>query len=271
MENFVGIITGCNSLTGIGRATAYSISKKNPKAIYVTDIKDSDLATLAEEITKTTGVECIAKLVDASSDEDVKGVIDDAIKKYDRLDFYFANAGIGNAKSMAEQTKEVFLETMTINAWSVFAAVKYASAAMEHTSSQKPKSAGSIVATASIAAARSGAGSMSYAASKAAIVNICQTGAWRLHGKNIRVNAVCPGVIETEMTKPLLEAVTEDPRKQRLAMLHSALERYGRPEEVGAMVAFLVSRDASFITGQAIAVDGGSTAALPYLPCFADS
>lgn len=55
--------------------------------------------------------------MDASSDEDVKGVIDDAIKKYDRLDFYFANAGIGNAKSMAEQTKEVFLETMTINAW----------------------------------------------------------------------------------------------------------------------------------------------------------
>ncbi|KAI8062034.1 hypothetical protein BDF21DRAFT_467154 [Thamnidium elegans] len=271
MENFVGIITGCNALTGIGRATAYSIAKKNPKAIYVTDIKDSDLSTLAKDITNTTGVECIAKSVDASSDEDIKGVIDDAMKRYGRLDFFYANAGIGNAKSMAEQTKEVFTEMMVNNTWSVFAAVKYASAAMEITSSEKPKSAGSIVATASIAAARSGAGSMSYAASKAAVVNICQTGAWRLHGKNIRVNAVCPGVIETEMTKPLLEAIAKDPRKQRLAKLHTALERYGKPEEVGAMVAFLISKDASFITGQAITVDGGATAALPYLPLFADS
>ncbi|KAI9253306.1 hypothetical protein EDC94DRAFT_697133 [Helicostylum pulchrum] len=146
---------------------------------------------------------------------------------------------------------------MTINCWSVFAAIKYASAAMEQPSSQKPKSGGSIVATASIAGTRSGSGSMSYAASKAAVINLCQTGAWRLHGKNIR------GVIETEMTGALLTTIYQNPEKHKLMMRHNALERYGRPEEA-------TSDEASFITEQAIKVDGGATVAFSYLPLFAE-
>ncbi|KAI8062033.1 hypothetical protein BDF21DRAFT_455568 [Thamnidium elegans] len=270
MENFVGIITGCNSLAGIGRASAYSIAKRNPKIIYVTDINDSNLFTLAKDITKTTSVECIPKRMDASSDEDIQSVIAEAMKEYGRLDFYYANAGIGNGTALTEHTKDMFTKLMTINCWSVFAAIKYASAAMEQTSTQKPKSGGSIVATASIAGTRSGAGSISYAASKAAVINLCQTGAWRLHGKNIRVNSVCPGVIETEMTGTLLATIAQDPEKHKLIMRHNALERYGKPEEIGAMVAFLASDEASFITGQTIKVDGGATAALPYLPLFAE-
>ncbi|GAA5813382.1 hypothetical protein MFLAVUS_006860 [Mucor flavus] len=130
MKNFVGIITGCNSLAGIGRAPAYSITKKNPKVIYVMDIIDSNLSNLAEDIIDTTGVKCIPKRMDASSDEDTRSVIAEALKKYSRHDFYYASAAT-NIK------------------YGVFAAIKYALAAMEQTSLQKPKSGGSIVATAS--------------------------------------------------------------------------------------------------------------------------
>ncbi|KAG2195848.1 hypothetical protein INT47_012389 [Mucor saturninus] len=269
MDSFVCIITGCNSLTGIGRASAYAFAKKTPKVIYVTDVHDNNLATLSEDITKTTGVACIPKVVDASSDKDIQAVIDDALEKYGRLDVFFANAGVGGNHPMATQTMEGFLEMMRINTWSVFAAIKYASVAMEKTSEDKIKSGGSIIATASVAGLRSGAGPVSYSASKAAVINICQSAAWRLHGKDIRVNAICPGIIETEMTGRVLNAIANDAYESKSIKYNSALERCGKPEEIATMAAFLASTEASFVTGQAMVVDGGLSAALPYTPKFA--
>lgn len=86
------------------RASAYAFAKKTPKVIYVTDIHDNNLATLSGDITKTTGVACIPKVVDASSDKDIQAVIDDALEKYGRLDVFFANAGVGGNHPMATQT-----------------------------------------------------------------------------------------------------------------------------------------------------------------------
>ncbi|GAA5795958.1 hypothetical protein HPULCUR_001323 [Helicostylum pulchrum] len=168
------------------RASAYVIAKKSPVIIYVTDINDSNLSNLAQNITKTTGAECIPKRMDASSDEDIQSIIAEALKKYGRLDFYYANAG----------DDYQLLE----------------------------------------------------------------------------------GVIETEMTGALLTTIYQNPEKHKLMMRHNALERYGRPEEasiqirnkIGAMVAFLASDEASFITEQAIKVDGGATVAFSYLPLFAE-
>ncbi|CAO3654082.1 unnamed protein product [Mucor hiemalis] len=270
MDGFVCIITGANSMTGIGRATAYAFAKKNPKAIYVTDLAENNLADLAKDITEKTGVDCIPKRVDASSDEDIKSVIADAMEKYGRLDVFFANAGIATFHSMVEETKEAFLHIMQVNSWSVFAAIKYASEAMQKTSAEKTVGSGSIIATASVAGVRSGAGPMSYSASKAAVINICQSAAWRLRGKNIRVNAICPGLIKTEMTERVLEHVSGNELMQNMAIRSSALERYGEPSEIASMVTFLASNEASFITGQDIKVDAGMTASLPYIPLFAD-
>ncbi|KAI8969970.1 hypothetical protein BDF20DRAFT_825824 [Mycotypha africana] len=271
MDGLVCIITGANSLSGIGRATAFAFAKKKARAIYVTDINGDHLVPLAEEITSTTGVECIPKCMDAAADKDIQNVIADALGTFGRLDVFFANAGVAGRHPMATETSEAFLNMMRVNAWSVYAAIKYASVAMEKTSTEKTKSGGSIIATASVVAGvRSGAGPMSYSASKAAVINICQSAAWRLHGKNIRVNAICRGLIKTEMTKKVLEAVSSNELLVNLMKRNSALERYGEPDEIASIVAYLASREASFITGQDIKVDGGLTAALPYCPLFAD-
>ncbi|KAI9351933.1 NAD-P-binding protein [Pilaira anomala] len=271
MDGYVCIITGANSLTGIGRASAYSFAKLNAKAIYVTDLHDNNLASLAENVKETTGVDCIPMKMDASCDEDILAVIEAAMEKYGRLDVFFANAGVAGRHPFVTQTKEAFLEMMSVNAWSVFAAVKYASIAMEKTSEEKKVGGGAIICTASVGGVRSGGGPMSYSASKAAVINICQTAAWRLHGKNIRVNAICPGLIKTEMTDVVFDYIKDKKDVETALMKTTALERYGKPEEVAALVAFLGSAGGSYITGQDIKVDGGITAAVPYSPFFGES
>ncbi|KAL7309258.1 hypothetical protein PS15m_011365 [Mucor circinelloides] len=271
MDNLVCIVTGANSLTGIGRAAVYAFAKKNARVIYATDIFDENLASLAQDVHQTTGVECIPKRMDASSDDDIQDVIADAMAKFGRLDVYFANAGIAGPHPMKTETKDEFLNMMRVNSWSVYAAIKYASEAMEKTSAEKPTSSGSIIATASVAGVRSGAGPMSYSASKAAVINLCQSAAWRLRGKNIRVNAICPGLIVTEMTDKVLAAIKGNEFMENAIKTTSALQRFGDPSEIAAMVAFLAGPESSYITGQDIKVDGGMTASLPYAPLFADN
>jgi meso-butanediol dehydrogenase/(S,S)-butanediol dehydrogenase/diacetyl reductase len=120
---------------------------------------------------------------------------------------------------------------------------------------------GSIVNTASVAGIRSGAGPNAYSASKAALINFTQTAACDLGAENIRVNAVCPGLIETGMTKLIFDYAREAGKEDKLGS-RCELRRYGRPEEIAYTILFLASDESSFITGQAVAVDGGNTASL---------
>jgi NAD(P)-dependent dehydrogenase (short-subunit alcohol dehydrogenase family) len=120
---------------------------------------------------------------------------------------------------------------------------------------------GAIVNTASVAGIRSGAGGNAYSASKAALINFTQTAACDLGGFNVRVNAVCPGLIETGMTKPVFDYAREKGKAEKLGN-RCELRRYGRPEEVAAAILFLASDEAGYITGQALPVDGGNTASL---------
>ena len=125
----------------------------------------------------------------------------------------------------------------------------------------RERRSGSIVNTASVAGIRSGAGGNAYSASKAAIINFTQTAACDLGGYNIRVNAVCPGLIETGMTKPVFDYARKEGKEAKLGN-RCELRRYGHPEEIAAAILFLASDEASYITGQALAVDGGNTASL---------
>jgi len=120
---------------------------------------------------------------------------------------------------------------------------------------------GSIVNTASVAGIRSGAGGNAYSASKAALINFTQTAACDLGADHIRVNAVCPGLIETGMTRPIFDLARERGKEDKLGS-RCELRRYGRPEEVAQAILFLASDEASYITGQALPVDGGNTASL---------
>lgn len=114
----ISVLANKHYLKYNSRATVFAFAKKNPKAIYATDINDENLADLAKDIKESTGVDCISKRVDASSDEDIKGVIANALETYGRLDVFFANAGIAvGSLPMATDTKDAFLRIMSVNTW----------------------------------------------------------------------------------------------------------------------------------------------------------
>ncbi|KAI8647705.1 hypothetical protein BD408DRAFT_104518 [Parasitella parasitica] len=265
LQGKVCIVTGAGSIVGIGRATAIDLAKRGPKAIYVTDLTLNNLEELAQEIRSTYMVDCFARAVDAASQSAVEGVIDEAVAKYGRLDVFFANAGIATADRLQEEDAESFMNMMRINALSAFLACKHAGAAMLKLGGGKEYTGGSIICTASVAGIRSGAGSPEYSASKAAVINLCQTSAYQYGGTNVRVNAICPGLIETGMTKGTFDYARQKGSGHKIGQLNPT-KRYGIAAEIAHVVAFIASDEASYLNGQAIAVDGGLSASHPIVP-----
>ncbi|KAI9472350.1 MAG: hypothetical protein EXX96DRAFT_352997 [Benjaminiella poitrasii] len=265
LEGKVCIVTGAGSLYGIGRASAIDLAKRKPKAIFVTDLTLANLPELAKTIQEQYGVTCIARAVDAASAEAVQSIINEALTQFGRLDVFFANAGIATGDRIQDETAESFMKVMRVNALSAFLAIKYAAEAMLKTSEEKPESGGSIICTASVAGLRSGAGSPEYSASKAAVVNLCQTSSFQFAGTNIRVNAICPGLIETGMTKATFDYARQRGSAHKIGQLNPT-RRYGIASEIAHVVAFLASDEASYMNGQAIAIDGGLSASHPVVP-----
>lgn len=147
---------------------------------------------------------------------------------------------------------------------SVFLAAKYAVPGMKKTSAEKQSATGSIIMTASVAGIRSNAGSTPYSASKAAVVSMAQTMAYQLAGTAIRVNAICPGLIETGMTSTVFEAARSRGTEGRIGQLNP-LKRAGHADEIARVALFLGSDESSYVNGQAWAVDGGLSAGHPYV------
>jgi NAD(P)-dependent dehydrogenase (short-subunit alcohol dehydrogenase family) len=148
---------------------------------------------------------------------------------------------------------------------SVFLAAKHSVPAMMHTSPEKPEASGSIVATASVAGIRSNAGTTPYSASKASVVSMAQTMAYQLAGTGIRVNAICPGLIETGMTAEMWDAARARGTTGKIGQLNP-LKRGGAADEIARAALFLASNESSYVNGQAWAVDGGLSAGHPYVP-----
>lgn len=148
---------------------------------------------------------------------------------------------------------------------SCFLALKHGSEAMKVTSKDKPRSGGSIVMTASVAGLRSGAGSVDYSASKAAVISLAATGAWQLAKTDIRVNAICPGLIETGMTQITFEQARSRGSEGKIGQLNPT-GRYGVSQEIAHAVTFLASDEATYVNGIAMPVDGGLAASHPVVP-----
>jgi NAD(P)-dependent dehydrogenase (short-subunit alcohol dehydrogenase family) len=247
------IITGAGS--GIGRAASLLFAKEGAKLTAV-DRTDGVNETVAQ--VKTAGGIAEAVMADAGSEKDVMAFIDKALSAYGRLDVIWANAGIsGGLVPLAEQTVEHWQEILRINLIGPFLAVKYS---IPHMIKQ---GCGAIVCTASVAGLKSGASGHPYAASKAGVISLVQTTAYSLSGTGVRINAVCPGLIETGMTKPIFERATERGSSDKIGQLNP-LKRAGQPHEIAAMGLFLASDEASYVNGQAFPVDGGLTASMPY-------
>ncbi|MGJ4917282.1 SDR family NAD(P)-dependent oxidoreductase [Bradyrhizobium oligotrophicum] len=247
------IITGAGS--GIGRAASLMFTREGARLIAV-DRSEGVKETV--ELVKQQGGIAEAAMADAGSEADVSGFIDRAVATYGKLDVIWANAGIsGGLIPIAEQTVEHWQEILRINLIGPFLAVKYA---MPHMVRQQR---GAIVCTASVAGLKSGASGHPYAASKAGVISLVQTTAYSLSGTGVRINAVCPGLIETGMTKPIFDGAKERGTEGKIGQLNP-LKRAGQPHEIAAMALFLASDEASYVNGQAFPVDGGLTASMPY-------
>ncbi|KAI0834242.1 NAD(P)-binding protein [Hypoxylon sp. FL0890] len=266
VEGKVVIVTGANSVLGIGRASAHQFAENGTKAVYICDFDDTYLDAHKREIeTLYPGVEVHVRRFDAADEKAVKEVVEHAVGRYGRLDVFFANAGVtGPHAVFTDVGKEKFMRVFETNVASVFLAAKYAAPAMQKTSPSKPTPSGSIIGTASVAGLRSNAGTAPYAASKAAVISLAQNIAYQLAGTNIRINAICPGLIETGMTAPTFETARARGTEKKIGQLNP-LKRGAVADEVARVALFLGSDEASYVNGQAWAVDGGLSAGHPFV------
>ncbi|MHB8384250.1 MAG: SDR family NAD(P)-dependent oxidoreductase [Candidatus Binataceae bacterium] len=240
----VAVITG--GASGIGKATAELFAKEGAKVV-IGDLPTSAGAKVAEKI----GATFVA--IDVSKSEDVETLVKTATDQHGRLDVMFNNAGIGIGAPLLGTSAEDYHRTIRIDLdgvyWGLQAAGKVMVAAGR----------GAIVNTASVAGLIGSSGLSAYNAAKHGVVGLTRNAALEFAPFGVRVNCICPGVIETPLVMDNF-AVVEGARKM-LDKMHP-LGRMGQPQEVAKAVLFLASDDASFITGHALAVDGGMMAGI---------
>jgi NAD(P)-dependent dehydrogenase (short-subunit alcohol dehydrogenase family) len=237
LQGKIAIVTGAAS--GIGKAA-------------VELFREEGATVIGADVSEGADVRC-----DAGNEEQVRRLIDETAAAHGGLDIMFANAGIsGGWDSIAEQTAAEWTETLRVNLIGPFLAIKYAAPHIAK------RGGGSIICTASVAGLRSGAGGAAYSASKAGVINLIQTAAQQLAGSNVRVNAICPGLIETGMTKPMYDLARSAGKEDRIGELNP-LRRGGAPVEIAKAALFLASEDASYVNGHALVVDGGLSSSHP--------
>lgn len=242
-EGKVAIVTGGSF--GIGRATAIEFAKRGAKVAVVDWIEDKETIDLI----KAAEGEAIFIKCDISKDSEVKAMVEKTVKTFGRIDYAFNNAGIeGVQASIHECTEDNWERTIGVNLKGVWLCMKYEIQQM------LKQGKGSIVNTASIAGLVGFMGLPAYVASKHGVIGLTKTAALEYAKLGIRVNAVCPGVIKT----PMVDRTTgNDKAVEKQFSDMEPVGRMGQPEEVAEAAIWLCSDAASFVTGDAMAVDGG--------------
>jgi len=248
MKNKVILITG--ALTGIGRATALAFAREGAHLV-VCGRRDDAGNALATEL-RELGVEAEYIHADVRHEDDVRSLVDRTVKRFGRLDVAVNNAGTeGKPGPLTEQSAESYAATFDTNVLGTLLSMKHELRVM------LPQRHGSIINVSSTYGQTGAAGASIYAASKHAVEGLTQSAALEAAESGVRVNAVAPGPIETEM----LNRFTGNADRKKGLIAGVPLKRAGTPEEIAQTIVFLASDKASFITGHIIAADGGKLAA----------
>ena len=240
--NKVALITGATR--GIGKQIALTLSKEGYNIVLNYRKEIEELESLIKEI-ENSGVECLAVKGDVSIFDDCKNFVNEAIEKFEKIDVLVNNAGITKDMLLARMSKEDFTQVIDVNLVGTFNVTKNVISYM-----MKARS-GRIINISSVVGVSGNAGQTNYSASKAGIIGFTKSLAKEVSSRNILVNAVAPGFIESDMTNILKDEVKEEIAKS------IPLKRMGKPEDISKVVKFLASEDSSYITGQVINVDGG--------------
>jgi len=253
LEGKVAIITGAGS--GIGRAAALLFASEGAELVLgdKTEAVHETAWLVAEAGGRATALQ-----IDAGVEADVARLVSTALSAYGQLDVAFANAGIsGGMASIFEATPEDWAEVLRVNLIGPWLMIKHAGKVMVDAGK-----GGSIICTASVAGIRSGAGGPAYSASKAGVINLTMVSAQQLCESGVRVNAICPGLTETGMTRATFDYAKDKGVTHKLGRLNP-LRRAAQPGELAQVALFLASSQSSYVNGQAIAVDGGLSSSHP--------
>jgi Dehydrogenases with different specificities (related to short-chain alcohol dehydrogenases) len=243
----VALVTGASS--GIGRATAKRFAAEGTRVVGVDVDVDGGRETVSE--IEAAGGEATFVEADVTDESDVEGMVAAAVDSYGGLDCAFNNAGIEGAEARAsEQSTSNWEQVIDTNLRGVFLSMR------EEIPVLMENGGGAVVNTASVAGLRGFRNLSPYVASKHGVVGLTKTAALEFSGDGVRVNAVCPGVIETPM---VARAQEESPEAMEATVAATPAGRLGQPEEIAAAATWLCSDDASFVTGESLVVDGGFT------------
>ena len=242
LEGKVAVVTGASR--GIGRAIALKLAEEGAKVV----VNYSGSQAKAEEVVamiQENGGEAIAVQASVSQTEEVTALMDAAVKTYGSLDILVNNAGITRDNLIMRMKEDEWDDVLNTNLKGVFLCTKAVTRQM------MKQRAGRIINISSIVGVAGNAGQANYVAAKAGVIGLTKTTAKELASRNILVNAIAPGFIETEMTAQL----PEDIKQGMLTQI--PLAKLGQPEDIAKAVAFLASEDANYMTGQTLHIDGG--------------
>lgn len=247
LEGKVAVVTGAAG--GLGGGSARRLAREGAKVVAV-DIDGDGAARLADEL----GAEAIAVAADVSREDHVQRYLDAAVDRFGRIDLHHLNAGIpGELDPLPDLELAGFQRVMEVNVTSVFLGLR---GAFRQYAAQG--TGGAVVVTGSIASLRGSADLIAYHTSKHAVLGLARSAAVYGGPRGVRVNVIAPGIVPTE-----LFASAGDAAGGGGDMAHRAttapLRRPGTPDEIGAVVSFLLSADASYMTGEVVSIDGGAT------------